>query len=65
MSQKKRHVTLSNDAIGCRGEFNMKSTICRKLCCLNLRCIILQNQNLHTEVVEEFMLPTDMLLRIQ
>jgi hypothetical protein len=53
------------DHIGCMGEFNINRIICRKLCCLSLRCIIAQNQSMQSEITEEMMAPTDMLMRMQ
>ncbi|RJQ59062.1 MAG: hypothetical protein C4530_09710 [Desulfobacteraceae bacterium] len=39
--------------LGCLGEFSPKDPVCKLRCALRLRCVIEQDQNERTEILEE------------
>lgn len=54
-----------DDHVGCFGNFRSRNLICKRLCILSLRCIIEQDQNLRTEIIEELTSPGAVVFRIQ
>jgi hypothetical protein len=46
---------IKEDHLGCIGEFDPRDKICIKLCALNLRCAIVQEQNLRMEVLQDLL----------
>jgi hypothetical protein len=64
--KKAQKIHVSIDAhVGCFGNFRSHDLICKRLCILSLRCIIEQDQNLRTEIIEELTSPEAMVFRIQ
>jgi len=54
-----------DDHVGCFGEFNIKDTICKKFCALNIRCAIESNQNNLMEFLEDLAPSDSVFLKIQ
>ena len=54
-----------DDYLGCMGEFNMSNIICKKFCCINLKCIIEHNKSIQTELMEELFSAPDEYIRLQ
>lgn len=59
-----RSVSL-DDYLGCFGGFNINDTVCKKLCVLNLRCAIEQEQNARMELLEELVSDSSLHLKVQ
>ena len=59
-----RSVLLEN-YLGCFGRFNINDTVCKKLCALNLRCAIEQEQNARVEILDELISDSGFYLKSQ
>ncbi len=65
MNNEKNADMTSNDFFGCTEIFDINNIICKKLCCINLRCIIEHNRSMQTEILDELLSSNDALIRIQ
>jgi len=54
-----------DDYLGCFGGFNSNDKVCKKLCALNLRCAIEQEQNTRMELLEELVSENSLYLKLQ
>jgi len=54
-----------DDYLGCFGGFNTNDKVCKKLCALNLRCAIEQEQNARIELLEELVSDSSLYLKVQ
>lgn len=54
-----------DDYLGCFGGFNTNDKVCKKLCALNLRCAIEQEQNARIELLEELVSDNSPYLKVQ
>jgi hypothetical protein len=53
------------DYVGCFGDFNIKDTICRKRCSLNIRCALERDQSIRLELLEDLIATDDMTITMQ
>ena len=54
-----------DDHLGCFGDFNANDPVCKKLCVLNLRCIVENEENARLELLEELVTPGDLHIKLQ
>ncbi|MBF0118945.1 MAG: hypothetical protein HQK79_08925 [Desulfobacterales bacterium] len=62
--RQKKEVEL-DDQIGCFGEFNLKSSVCTKLCALSLRCIVEENNYNDIENIYDMLTYGDIMTKVQ
>lgn len=60
----KKNKSLENH-VGCFGGFNTDDPICKKFCALRILCAIEQDENSRMEILEDWLSPENMLMRIQ
>ncbi len=58
-------VISSGEQVDCFGDFNKNDPLCAKYCALRLRCVIEQDQNIRTEILEQLVANENGLTRIQ
>ncbi len=54
-----------DDHVGCFGNFNVDSPICKKLCVLNISCAVERTHNERMEILEDLVSSDDMSIKIQ
>jgi hypothetical protein len=54
-----------NRHLGCFGSFENEDPICKKMCAINLRCIIERDQNMRMEILEDLVASNDILIKMQ
>ncbi|MFH2220431.1 MAG: hypothetical protein ABII68_12345 [Pseudomonadota bacterium] len=54
-----------DDHLGCFGDFNIESTICKRHCVLSLRCAIERDQNDRIELLEDLISYQEISMKIQ
>jgi hypothetical protein len=50
--------------LGCFGNFNIGDSICRRHCCLSLRCAIEREQNEQLEILEDLAEAEEMVMKV-
>jgi hypothetical protein len=54
-----------NSHLGCFGSFESEDPVCKKLCAINLRCIIERDQNMRMEILEDLVASNDIFIKMQ
>lgn len=65
MKKKTTDKSWGEDHLGCYGDFDAEDTVCKKLCALNLRCAIDRDENVRMEIMEDFILSENLVIKIQ
>ena len=65
MSSNLFAVLTTNESLDCFGDFNKNNPLCAKHCILRLRCVIEQDQNLRSALLEELVASERTLGKIQ
>ena len=53
------------DHLGCFGNFSIEDPICKRLCAVNLRCAIEQENNTRLEILQDLVFSDDLSVKIQ
>ncbi len=56
---------IQNDHNGCFGSYAKNDPICKKLCALNLRCAIEQDQSQRMEIIEDLVASDGLFIKVQ
>ncbi len=59
MKKSEQERAVLDNYLGCFGNFNRDSVVCKKFCAVNLRCAIEQDQNARIEIFEDLVTADD------
>ena len=65
MSKNIFAIITSGEQMDCFGDYNKNNPLCVRHCALRLRCVIEQDHNIRTEILEELVSNEDGLGKIQ
>ena len=65
MKKKNNRRLVLDDYMGCFGNFNRNTLVCKKFCAVNLRCAIERDQNVRLELIEDLVSSEDVPGRLQ
>ena len=65
MQKELMRILSFDNHLGCFGGFNIKDTVCKKFCALNLKCAIEQENNDRLEILDDLVSSEIIFTKIQ